>query len=100
MRYKITLLKEARLDIKEIIIWYNEEKSGLGKLFYESLKIKLNYIQRNPFHCQVSYRDVRNILLNKFPYQIHFKIEEPAKSIIIIAVTHTSRNPRVWKDKI
>lgn len=100
MRYKITLLKEAHLDIKEIIKWYNEEKEGLGKLFYESLKTKLNYIQQNPLHCQVSYRDVRNILLNKFPYQIHFKIDESAKSIIIFAVTHTSRNPRVWKDKI
>ncbi|WP_209328778.1 type II toxin-antitoxin system RelE/ParE family toxin [Lunatimonas salinarum] len=99
MSYKIKLLQEARLDIKEIIAWYNEEKPELGKRFYESLKSRLNYIRKYPLHCQVGYRDVRNILVDKFPYQVHYRIEELEKSIIVFAVTHTSRNPRVWKDK-
>ncbi len=99
MSYKVKLLSEASLDIKEIIEWYNEERQGLGRRFYESLKSRLNYISNYPFHCQVGYRDVRNILVDKFPYQIHFRIKEPDKSIIVIAVTHTSRDPRVWKSK-
>lgn len=32
--YKIQFLPEARLDIKEIIDWYNDQKSGLGKRFF------------------------------------------------------------------
>ncbi|MDX5477197.1 MAG: hypothetical protein LPJ98_01975 [Cyclobacteriaceae bacterium] len=51
MSYKIKLLQEARLDIKEIIEWYNGEKRGLGKRFYGSLKSKLNYIRKYPLHC-------------------------------------------------
>lgn len=97
MSYKIKLLREARLDIKEIIEWYDEEKPGLGKRFYESLKSKLNYIRKHPLHCQVSYRDVRNILVDKYPYQVHYRIEQLDQSIIVFAVTHTSRNPRFWK---
>ncbi|MCC5938851.1 MAG: hypothetical protein JJU34_16345 [Lunatimonas sp.] len=66
MSYKIKLLHEARLDIKEIIAWYNEEKRGLGKRFFESLKSRLNYIRKYPMHCQVGYLDVRNILVDNF----------------------------------
>jgi hypothetical protein len=40
MNYKVNLLPEAYLDIKEIIDWYNRAERGLGKKFYESLKSK------------------------------------------------------------
>ncbi|WP_162419125.1 type II toxin-antitoxin system RelE/ParE family toxin [Cyclobacterium roseum] len=99
MTYSIKLLPEARFDIKEIMEWYNEEKPGLGKGFYLALKSRLDYIQRYPLHCQVSYRDVRSILLDRFPYQVHYRIEETDGLIVVFAITHTSRDPRVWKSK-
>lgn len=76
MSYKIKLLPEARLDIRESIDWYNKQKAGLRKRFYEEVKSRLRDIQRNPLHYQVSYRDVRNALVNKFPHQLHYRIEE------------------------
>ena len=33
MSYKIKVLPEVRLDIRDSIDWYNEQKAGLGKLF-------------------------------------------------------------------
>ncbi|WP_162419128.1 type II toxin-antitoxin system RelE/ParE family toxin [Cyclobacterium roseum] len=99
MTYRIKLLPEASFDVREIMEWYDEEKPGLGDRFFESLKSGLNYIKKYPLHCQVRYRDVRNILVEKFPYQIHYRVEEPDRSVIVFAVTHTSRNPRVWKNK-
>lgn len=97
--YKIKLLPDARLDLKESIGWYNQQKAGLGKRFYESEKSKLNYIKNNPLHYQVSYRDVRNALVNKFPYQIHYRIEEESKRIVVFGVIHSGRDPRVWKSR-
>ena len=38
MSFKIILLPEARLDIKDSIDWYNEQKAGLGKIFYQAVK--------------------------------------------------------------
>lgn len=67
MTYRIKLLPEVRFDIKEIMEWYNEERPGLGKAFYLALKSRLDYIRRYPMHCQVSYRDLRSILLDRFP---------------------------------
>ena len=43
MSYMIKLLPEAHLDIKDCIDWYNEQKAGLGKLFYQTVKSRLAY---------------------------------------------------------
>lgn len=99
MSYTIKLLPEARLDIIESIDWYNEQKEGLGKLFYHSVKSRMNYIKKNPQHYQISYRNVRNAQVHKFPYQVHYQIEEATKSIIVLAITHTSRKPQVWRER-
>jgi hypothetical protein len=65
MSYKIKLLPEARLDIKESIEWYNDQKAGLGKRFYESVKSRLQYIRKNPLHFDffamlICYESIRS----------------------------------------
>ena len=99
MSYKIKLLPEARLDIKESIEWYNNQKAGLGKRFYEAVKSRLQHIEKNPLHYQVSYKDVRNALVDKFPHQVYYRVEESSQSIIVFAVTHSSRDPRIWRSR-
>lgn len=99
MNYKVNLLPDAYLDIKEIIDWYNGAQAGLGKKFYESLKSKLKKISTNPLRFQLSFKESRSALLDKFPYQIHFKIVELDRVVVIFAITHTSRNPRIWREK-
>ena len=42
---------------------------------------------------------MRNALVNKFPYQVHYRVEEARKLIVVFGVTHTSRNPQVWKSR-
>lgn len=99
MNFKVKLLPDAFLDIKEIIDWYNRAQGGLGKKFYESLKSKLKTISTNPIHFQLSFKESRSASIDKFPYQIHFKVDELSRLVIVFAITHTSRNPRIWKEK-
>jgi plasmid stabilization system protein ParE len=99
MKYKVTLLPDAFLDIREIINWYNLEQRGLGKRFYDSLKLKIKSISHIPFSFQLSYKETRSAILDKFLYQIHYRVNELDRVIIIFAITHTSRNPRIWKEK-
>ncbi|WP_394370971.1 hypothetical protein [Echinicola marina] len=56
-------------------------------------------MKKHPLHFSITYRDLRTILVNGFPYQIHYRIEEEDKLIIVFGITHTSRNPRVWKNR-
>ena len=100
MTYITKLMPEASLDIKESIAWYNQQKDGLGNRFYEAIKSKFHFIELNPRYYQVNYRDLRSATLHKFPYQIHYKIIEESKTVIVFAVSHTSRDPQVWKSRV
>lgn len=99
MKYKVTLLPDAFLDLREIIDWYNLEQRGLGKRFYDSLKLKIKTISLIPFSFQLSYKESRSAIIDKFPYQIHYRVNELDRVIIIFVITHMSRNPRIWKEK-
>jgi plasmid stabilization system protein ParE len=104
MKYKVRILVSARQDIQESIQWYNEQwyneqKKGLGKLFYMGVKARIAYLQENPLHYPVTYRDLRQAPVHRFPYQVHYQVDEDKNDVIILAITHTSRNPQVWKDR-
>jgi hypothetical protein len=94
MNYKIIILAEAKLDIKEAAIWYNEKQAGLGKRFLNVVKDEVQIIKQNPLIYEIRYDGTRTALLKTFPYLIHFSIE--FNNIIIKAVYHTSRNSSVW----
>ncbi|MFD2035642.1 type II toxin-antitoxin system RelE/ParE family toxin [Belliella marina] len=99
MTFKVKFTPAAKLDIDDVIEWYDGQKRGLGRKFYIHLKSKVNYIQNYPYHCQLVHRDIRNVLVDKFPFQISFIIEEFKKVVVIVAVTHTRRNPKNWKKR-
>jgi len=46
----------------------------------------------------VLHRNVRRALLQRFPYQVLFLLEED--TITVVAVFHGARNPKQWQDRI
>ena len=97
MNYKIIIFAEAKTDIKETAIWYNEKQSGLGKRFATSVRNEIAIIRQNPFLYEVRYDDIRTALLETFPYLIHFDIIN--NTVFIKAVYHTSRNSEIWIER-
>jgi hypothetical protein len=97
--YGAVILPLAKLDVKEAATWYNEQQSGLGKLFTSCVQKKVRYICKNPKSIVIRYGDTRTALLDTFPYLIHFTIDEEAKKVIIIAILSTSRNPKIWEER-
>lgn len=98
--YKSVILPLAKQDIKEAAGWYNERQPGLGKRFAEHLKKTVYYIRQNPKAIAIRYDDTRTILIDTFPYLIHFSIDDDKHIIIISAVLSTFRDPEIWKDRI
>ena len=99
MSYSVKLISEARTDIREIIAYYEEEKTGLGTRFYKGLVNALKLAAKNPMIFQIRYKNIRHVSIKKFPIQIHYVVDERAKQVIVIGATHTSRNPQIWKDR-
>ena len=96
MVYKINIEPDARLDIQEAIIWYNKQKKGLGREFFSEINSHITILKEKP-HFENRYDDVHCLPLKKFPYMIHFTIDEVKKSVSVRSVFHTSLNPNNWK---
>ena len=94
--YKLIFAPEVENDLQEGIDWYNEKQAGLGIRFFKEVKRQLNYIKKNPYTIAVRYDVIRCSKIKNFPYLIHFKVEENIKTIKIIAVFNTNRNPAIW----
>ena len=93
MNYKLKILPRAKLDLKEIAVWYDEEvQKGFGKRFLSSVKTEMALVQNNPLIFQTKYDNNKTILVKNFPYLIHYEIIN--NHIVVKAVLHTSRNPK------
>lgn len=94
--YKAIILPFAKEDIRDAAIWYNEKQNGLGKRFTNEVREKVHFIRQNPKSVNIRYKEVRTLVLDVFPFMVHYTIDEDTKTIIISAVLHTSRNPVLW----
>jgi plasmid stabilization system protein ParE len=94
--YQVIYAPEVETDLQEGIDWYNDRQPGLGVRFFKNVKEQSDYIAKNPYSVAIRYDEIRCSKVKTFPYLIHFKIEEDSKTVKVIAVFHTNRNPAVW----
>ena len=83
-------------DIREAAKWYNKKSQGLGKRFTSELREKVRFIKQNPTASNIRYDNVRTVILNIFPYMVHYIVDEANKTVVVSAVFHTSRDPELW----
>ena len=98
MEFKIKIEPEAHEDIQEGIDWYNKKQRGLGRKFHTQVKTFFKHLETNPFY-EVRYNDVRCLPLKKYPYMIHFTVDEKSKLVTVRAVFNTSKDPNIWKER-
>jgi plasmid stabilization system protein ParE len=97
--YKSIILPQAKEDIREAAQWYNKQQTGLGKRFITQIREKVHFIRQNPKASNIRYKNVRTAILNIFPFMVHYIADEKNKTIIVSAVLHTSRDPKLWESR-
>jgi plasmid stabilization system protein ParE len=95
----MVILPLAKNDIKQAAIWYNAQQFELGKRFTQDVRNKVSLIRKNPLSFAVRYDNIRTVVLDIFPFMIHYSLHADEKTILISAVLHTSRNPNLWLDR-
>jgi toxin ParE1/3/4 len=96
--YQLLISDESRFDILDAVSWYEERVPGLGKELENCLDEGFNKILSNALHYQKRYKNLRIHFINKFPYGIHYLVEENV--IKVFGVFHTSRSPRNWTSRL
>ncbi len=97
--YKAIILPLAKEDVREAAKWYNKRQEGLGKRFTAEVREKVHFIRQNHTASNVRYDGVRIAVLNVFPFLVHYSVDENNKTIIVSAVLHTSRDPKIWGER-
>lgn len=85
----------AMAELEEARQWYNQRRAGLGDELVAACEAAIDQIRRHPFSGPAVHRDIRRILVRRFPYGIHYIVEDD--TIVVLAVFHAKRNPREWK---
>ena len=98
MAFTLVIDPRAILDVQKAIDYYDEQQAGLGEKFENALNKHLLILEKNPFF-RIRYDDVRCLPVKKFPYMVHFTVNEDEQTVTIWAVFHTSLDPKKWKGR-
>ena len=95
--FAIFLSSDARQDFLNAFYWYEMQIEGLGVSFEKYFENALEYLLKNPFSVQIRYDEIRVYFIKRFPYGIHFFVEE--QTVKILAIFHTSQDPYKWSER-
>lgn len=98
MTRSFKILTEAALDIKEITRWYKSISQLLAIRFVSQLYDGFARITTTPDIWFNLTKKVRRYKLADFPFMILFFKE--SDTIVVFAVVHERRKPRVWMQRL
>src|ERR1700690_1894586 len=98
MRPEPRVSLEARADIFESAVYYDEQRPNLGYEFMDEVEYAILRIRENPEQFPVVMDPGRRVLLRRFPYGIFYITGEEDE--VIVAVVDLRRDPSTWKRRI
>lgn len=87
--------REAEAELAEAIDWYEARRGGLGGQFLLAVDAAVARIARDPEAYPIVHRDVRRVLLRRFPYALYYVVTPDR--VTVLACFHGRRDPRRWQ---
>ncbi len=102
MVFEVIFSSESQSDVQEAYDYYELQKEGLGKVFYDSILQHIDKISIFPFLYPnfKSYKKIKYQVVKKFPFIIYYRIIRKKKQVKILAIFHTSRNPKAMQNRL
>lgn len=99
MKYPVVLTPLANEDFLEALKWYDSQQEHLEKRFYNAVRETIELISAHPKLFSAREKGVRVAITKAFPFLVYYKIEEQRQRIVVLAILHQSRNPKIWKKR-
>lgn len=90
---KIEIQEEAQQELRDALIWYEEQQYDLGYELLQEIRKSISNILQNPTINKITFNDRREAFVNRFPYKIVYTMENDS-IIVVYAFFHSSRNPK------
>lgn len=88
---KLIILPEAENDLKDALVFYNDQLPKLGDQFYKEVLTAFDVILLFPAGWSKVGEHTRKFTLKRFPYLVLYIVEKDA--IIITSIAHQHRHP-------
>jgi plasmid stabilization system protein ParE len=89
---------DALVETRAIRRWYRERNKGTAVDFQREYVQARRLIEMWPDAGADLGDGVRRVLLHSFPYGVIYEVRD--RVVVIIAVAHTSRDPRYWLGRL
>jgi toxin ParE1/3/4 len=99
MSFQVVFTPLAAEDYLEGIRWYKEQQDELDVRFDEAINATLDHISNYPSAYALRKKSIRAAVVQAFPYVIFFKLEVQRKRVVILAILHQARDPKVWQKR-
>lgn len=97
MSLPLIITPEAEADLAEAKAWYESKREGLGEQLVLCVEAGIEHIRRVPEAATEVHPGVRRVVVRRFPYGIFYRIDPD--QIAVLAVYHTHRDPKGWKER-
>jgi plasmid stabilization system protein ParE len=87
----------ALREVEAAQAWYEERSLLAASAFLRGLSVAVQRIQQTPHRYPVSEAGTRRLLVDRFPFTIHYR--ETADTLTIVAVAHQKRRPGYWSGR-
>ena len=95
--YNVIIQPEAEQDLDEAYAYLEEQQSGLGFQLLADITEILELLEDNPLLFQKIYGEKRRAIVQRFGYNLIYKIVET--KVYILAIIHGSRDPERWQTR-
>jgi len=92
---RVVFRPQAEVEALEARDWYERCRRGLGTEFGAEMERVVRAITAEPASFARVHRDMRRAILRRFPYAVYFRVIRD--EIVVLAVMHGRRHPRLWK---
>lgn len=92
---RVIFLPEARAEALEAFHWYEQQRVELGVVLRAALDEAMRRVRVTPLAYPIQYRDLRRVIVHRFPYAIFFRID--GETAVVVGVIHVRRHPGEWR---
>ena len=99
MTYSYVLRPQAQNEYEDSFIWYLDRSLSTAENFINQIQNTFDLLCENPFLGKCTYRNVYELRVKKFPFNIVYFIEEANNQIVVVSIFHDKRNPKKKFDR-
>jgi len=95
--YSVEISQDAESDFDKSYEYYLKISPDLADAFFKSIDDCFKIIKESPQSYQAIHKSIRRFTLKRFPFVVYYLVDN--HTIKIIAIFHTSRNPKIWTER-